>query len=194
MLREVNHLLKLLETTLATHCAPVLFGRKPSALFAKPAWWDEVLDAAPGISGLRFFPLYRLGKKQLILAYSRRLLSKALKNPEAAETLKNIGYISADVESHLCRLALRFEQEAEFPHEVGFFLGYPPGDVLAFIRHRGDHCKLCGMWKVYGNVENALRVFAEYEGYKKTLLNYIGTGGAILGGGLPAAAAVQSAS
>lgn len=54
-------------------------------------------------------------------------------------------------------------EEPEFPHEIGIFLGYPLEDVDGFITHQGENCKLCGCWKVYGNVEQARRTFANYE-------------------------------
>ena len=41
--------------------------------------------------------------------------------------------------------------------------GYPLEDVDGFITHQGENCKLCGCWKVYGNVEQARRTFASYE-------------------------------
>lgn len=40
---------------------------------------------------------------------------------------------------------------AEFPHEIGFFFGYPAEDVFAFIREKGHNYKLVGDWKVYGD-------------------------------------------
>lgn len=50
----------------------------------------------------------------------------------------------------LTRLAQRMEAVGDFPHEVGFFLGYPAEDVVGFIRNKGQNFKFCGRWKVYG--------------------------------------------
>ena len=61
------------------------------------------------------------------------------------------------------QLSDRLCLEQEFPHEIGIFLGYPLEDVDGFITHQGENCKLCGCWKVYGNVEQARRTFASYE-------------------------------
>ena len=60
-------------------------------------------------------------------------------------------------------LQKRIAEKPEFPHEIGIFLGYPLEDVDGFITHQGENCKLCGCWKVYGNVEQASRTFANYE-------------------------------
>jgi hypothetical protein len=83
-------------------------------------------------------------------------------------------------------LAKRFRESEEFPHEIGFFLGYPPEDVLGFIRHRGARCKLCGTWKVYSDVEKARLLFGEYARCRQRLLEYIRGGGTIFDENLPA--------
>jgi hypothetical protein len=95
-------------------------------------------------------------------------------------------WTSAGLEAQLCYLAGRFRESEEFPHEIGFFLGYPPEDVLGFIRHRGAHCKLCGMWKVYSDVEKARFLFSEYARCRQRLLEYIREGGTIFDKNLPA--------
>ncbi|MDR2245683.1 MAG: DUF3793 family protein [Treponema sp.] len=51
----------------------------------------------------------------------------------------------------------------QFPHEVGIFLGYPVDDVLGFVEHNGQNYKLCGYWKVYGDVELAKACFRQYD-------------------------------
>ena len=43
----------------------------------------------------------------------------------------------------------------EFPHEIGYFLGYPYEDV--------HHYMVFGAWKVYTNVEQALTTFDSYR-------------------------------
>ena len=47
----------------------------------------------------------------------------------------------------------------DFPHEVGLFLGYPPGDVEGFRLNHGRNFKLCGLWKVYCDMEQATARF-----------------------------------
>ncbi len=51
----------------------------------------------------------------------------------------------------------------EFPHEIGYFLGYPYDDVHEFIVQRGENYKIFGAWKVYTNVEQALATFDAYR-------------------------------
>ena len=49
------------------------------------------------------------------------------------------------------------QKRLEQPEIRRFLLRY------GFITHQGENCKLCGCWKVYGNVEQARRTFASYE-------------------------------
>lgn len=52
---------------------------------------------------------------------------------------------------------------SEFPHEIGFFLGYPYEDVIGFIKNRGQNYLEVGPWKVYANQSQARRTFARYR-------------------------------
>lgn len=62
----------------------------------------------------------------------------------------------------VARLMQRISASAEFPHEIGLFLGYPPEDVKGFIECGGRDCKACGYWKVYGDVWKAETLFRKY--------------------------------
>ena len=53
----------------------------------------------------------------------------------------------------------RMRTSRGFPHEVGLFLGYPPEDVLGFVRNRAKNYKTVGLWKVYGDTQMAQRQF-----------------------------------
>jgi hypothetical protein len=174
----------LLDMTLAWHCAPVLLGKKPAALFPKPAWWDELLLERARTGNLRFLTLRR-NKTGPIFAYCPRLLSHTLESEKVRKTLGAMGYPveAADPEERaaqcLAFMERRFWESGDFPHEVGFFLGYPPLDGLGFMRHRGSHCKLCGMWKVYSDVPRATALFVEYAKCRERLVRHVQNGGRI---------------
>ena len=76
----------------------------------------------------------------------------------------------------LRELTRRLREGEEFPHEIGLFLGYPPGDVEGFLRDGGRHCKLCGPWKVYDNVEEAARRFAAFHRCRDALTQRVDRG------------------
>ena len=61
------------------------------------------------------------------------------------------------------RLRAYYGNRAPFPHEIGFVLGYPIEDVDGFMSDGGQGARACGRWKVYGDVDEALRRFIELE-------------------------------
>jgi hypothetical protein len=178
--KEAAIVKQLFEIALAKYCAPVLLGRKPAALFAKPLWWDEALDSSLAVCALKFLSLNRFEKNTVILAYVPPLLSETLERPDVYMALESLGYPArCGAEANLRYLEQQFREQEEFPHEVGFFLGYPPPDVVGFMRNRGSHCKLCGLWKVYSDVKKASLLFAEYTRCRQRLLEHIQRGGTI---------------
>jgi hypothetical protein len=175
----------LLDMTLARHCAPVLMGKKAAALFPRPSCWDDALTERPVLGNVRFLTLRRLEKNVLVFAYHPRLLYHALEASPVRRTLAALGYPveaarATDMMLCLAFLKQRFREGTDFPHEVGFFLGYPPADVLGFMRYGGSRCKLCGMWQVYGDAARAAALFAEYARCREVLLRHIQNGGTIV--------------
>ena len=58
---------------------------------------------------------------------------------------------------------LLMTEDDVFPHEVGLFLGYPPGDVRSFMKDTRHGVKCTGCWKAYGNEEEARKTFAKFR-------------------------------
>ena len=75
-------------------------------------------------------------------------------------------------------LKKRFTPGGDFPHEIGLFLDYPPEDVEAFIAGSSE-CKLCGYWKVYGDVDGARERFACYDACRLCLCRMLAAGNTI---------------
>jgi hypothetical protein len=193
------------EALLARYGAPVLLGKKPAALFALSRGAAALMDAAPGDSTLedpvpagtawppagrdrpRFLNLARPGRNPLVFVFRPPLLERTLEDPRIRRALRGFGYPVSEGPGALLRcLGRRLRESREFPHEIGFFLGYPPRDVLGFICHRGAHCKLRGPWMVYGDVERAAALFREYAGCRRRLLDYLQRGGTVFDENLPA--------
>ena len=80
-----------------------------------------------------------------------------------------------DAGACLARLIERIQVENEFPHEVGLFLGYPPADVEGFMYQREKY-KLCGLWKVYDDVEGAQKQFDRLRHCTEVYLNCLNRG------------------
>ena len=138
-------------------------GIKPAALF--PLDSAECLDCLSALlpENIKVLVLRETGGRPLILLYEKTMLEETLLRGAVRRFLLGLGYpAAASVSPVLGRLKRRFETR-EFPHEVGLFLGYPAEDVSGFVRHRGQNYKLCGYWKVYGDVEAAKKRFRQYD-------------------------------
>lgn len=126
----------------------------------------------------------------LVYAYRPNNLATYLADPRAKTALAKKGYDTGNLSACLVHLASRItlasnnaaecacgqtrcalDQQVccnndcacEFPHEIGYFLGYPCDDVYEFIAQRGENYKIFGAWKVYTNVEQALATFDAYR-------------------------------
>lgn len=152
------------------HCAPTLAGIKTGSIFACP--YESRKSVIQSIrqtnrrlrpKGLRALPLRFSDKKALIYLYRPKELSADLADAMAAQLLRQYGYNTGSCEQCVVRLARKLRTQAEFPHEIGLFLGYPPEDVCGFIDNNACGCKCTGCWKVYGDEAAAKKKFALYK-------------------------------
>lgn len=102
------------------------------------------------------------GKGSLYL-YRPAALQRDLDSDAAAKLLAGAGYPCGSCGGCVAALVRRMRSSAEFPHEVGLFLSYPPEDVKGFIENRAANAKCTGVWKVYGDERQALQTFAKYK-------------------------------
>ena len=158
------------EDLVIRHCSPTLAGIKTGNLFSCDCpCRKELTKALSGLNrklvprGIRILPLRVCGGRALIYVYRPHALESDLADQRVRELLLQYGYTPENLNACVLHLIYRLRTAKEFPHEIGIFLGYPLEDVDGFITHQGENCKLCGCWKVYGNVEQARRTFASYE-------------------------------
>lgn len=151
--------------TLIRSCAPTMARLKTGNMFtcgfeSKEQMNRELrqLNQRLRQKGLRILPLRWRDGRGLLYLYRPKRLERDLRDPLAQNLLRECGYPSSDANCCLARLMARLRREDDFPHEVGLFLGYPPKDVDGFM-HRKEHYKACGLWKVYDDVEGAVRKF-----------------------------------
>ena len=158
------------EELLVHYCAPTLAGLKTGNLFTWPydskeqvanciRAWNRILVP----KGLRVLPMGYTKGRVLIYVYRPAGLTADLSREEVQSILKEAGYSCLSESYCVAELARRLKETAEFPHEIGLFLSYPPEDVRGFIRHGGANCKCIGCWKVYGDAEQAKRTFRCYQ-------------------------------
>ena len=170
------------EQTMAWHCAPSLTGIKPADLVA----WShpgqgqsELLHSYGSMLARRGIHLRILGEyrgKTLLLVFRRERLWDWLCQPQVSAMLGQAGYPVGEGLSALLDHLGRRLAGADFPHEIGLFLGYPPVDVEGFLRDKGRNCKLCGPWKVYGDVEQARRRFSTFRRCRAALSRRLALG------------------
>lgn len=180
------------ETQLLYYASPALLGRKQANLFSFSM--DCMSDYRKEIQKYQeeFAPfdisveyLYCRYDRVYLLIYRKKMLLQYLKNPAVRAFLLKEGYpLEQDTPSTLpqclCRLRQRILQSKEFPHEIGFFFGYPAEDVFAFIRENGRNYKIVGDWKVYGNQKVALHTFRSYIRCRNRLMKQASAGASII--------------
>ena len=160
----------MLETGVVTNCAPTLAGMKSANLFnyrytsrAEVLRELDDMNKKLNVRGVYVETLLWRSESVLIYVYRKTFLEKDLQQEEVRKLLMTYGYRNSDIESCLKRLKQRLTGYDCFPHEIGVFLGYPLEDVVGFIHHKGQNCKLCGLWKVYGDVNETGKLFQKLK-------------------------------
>ena len=59
---------------------------------------------------------------------------------------------------------------------MGVLLGYPIEDVTGFIENKGKNYLYSGYWKVYGNVQEKIRLFEGFQEAKERLIRLLDSG------------------
>ncbi len=165
------------ELQLALQCAPVITGLKLSNLLTiSPAGYAQVEQITEG-SFISVYPLLETEEKVVMLLYQKKPLEKYISMCRVKKLLEEEGYKDLSLDAVLPVFCERYENyeegKADFPHELGLLLGYPPEDVEGFIRHRGKNSLCTGYWKVYENREEKQRLFEKYEYAKENLIQLL---------------------
>ena len=107
----------------------------------------------------------------------KKVLEHHLKNSDCADFLQAFGYgEQRTTEEYISHLKYRLLNSAEFPHEIGVFLGYPINDIYGFIHHKNKGCLLCGEWRVYENAEKAQKLFVRYRACRNAVSKRVANG------------------
>ena len=147
---------------LVSQCAPTLAGLKTANMFSAEYESREKMTAE--LRRLNAVLVPRGLRRVLLYLYRPDALRRDLENSDARDILRDCGYEACcRAESCLSCLIGKMRSSADFPHEVGLFLGYPPEDVRGFMENRAAGFKLIGCWKVYGDVDAAREKFKSFE-------------------------------
>lgn len=103
----------------------------------------------------------------ILYLYRKDALQSCLQQEDVRNFLKKYGYPDKEIVDMLKRLSQRIrlyaDGQTDFPHEIGAFLGYPLADVESFIENRGKNYVYLGYWKVYHDVEQAVKTFRLFD-------------------------------
>lgn len=176
----------MLETRMIEHCAPTLAGIKSASLFnyfftEKEVVQEEVKEVNGLLNERGVYVETLLWRENSVLVYTYRKshIQKELQQPKVMELLSKYGYQNCEVKDCIAHLKTRLQYYTCFPHEIGIFLGYPLEDVIGFIENRGENCKCCGLWKVYCNEKETIRLFHKIKKCNKVYLQVFAKGRSI---------------
>ena len=171
-----------LDRYIIEYCAPTLAGMKTGGMFRIKFSSESKMNAE--IQNMKnilkpkkvsLTVLKSTGTNALIYVFREDKLKNDLKNPDLDNLLDELGYSKGGINTVLRRLKERMTENGDFPHEIGAFLGYPPKDVIGFVKNKGSNCLCSGWWKVYHDAENAKKMFLKFdkcrELYKKLYMS-----------------------
>lgn len=176
------------ESLLIQHCSPTLLGIKQANLFSFEKeklhnYIAEIQNYNQRLNPLDIYieVLYCCPKRIFIMVYHKAKMLHYLQAPAVSRFLEKEGYpvqpgLSCNFRKVLTHLKYRTNNYSEFPHEIGFFLGYPVEDVFCFIYQKGQNYKFFGYWKVYGNESKAKKLFRQYENCRNILWKKVTSG------------------
>lgn len=160
------------------NCSPTLKKIKPSNIFTLhknryPNWKQDLAECRSTLlrHGFNLILLQENSRFVVVMVYHPAVLQRCLSQKELSAYLQSLGYHQTlPLDAKLSLLSQRFHQD-KFPHEIGFFLGYPLDDVTGFIANHGENSKYTGDWKVYGDVTLAKRLFQAYRASRSNVVN-----------------------
>ena len=142
-----------------------------------------VVNIAVSFPASVFFS-YITAKERFLFQRLVSMLRAVLTDETVQGFLRQEGYHlpaeRADCTAWLTQLSRRLCCSAEFPHEIGVFLGYPLSDVVGFIENSGRNFTCCGCWKAYGDPQAAQRHFAQLRKCTAVYLRLFHSGTPIL--------------
>lgn len=165
----------VLERYIVDYSAAVLANRKVGNLFLYPSE-DERFSHEFRLCRERLCPFgismmeIKVKTGTLVYVFRPERLQEVLDRPECRQCLRKRGYQVSSLEALLAGFREKI-QSSDFPHEIGFILGYPSQDVLSYLEDMGRNPLLTGFWQVYHDVEGAKKTFTElsqcYADYKQ---------------------------
>ena len=162
---------------LALHCAPILKGSKAANIMTVSKKEFRGIGHLLQDTSISYCFLNNKGEKAILYLYRENELKQYLGKDEVKEFLREYGYREESIQKMLSRLSKRIDLYGDgtmqFPHEIGAFLGYPVMDMKGFIEHNGKNFVYSGYWKVYHDVQGAVKLFQRYDEERKQTIKEV---------------------
>ncbi|AEM21412.1 hypothetical protein Bint_0783 [Brachyspira intermedia PWS/A] len=169
------------------HCAPALSGIKIANIFTyqygskkevykKAASYNKILNSR----NINVSIIKDYDNKVIVYVYNKKRLEEYILNDDVFDFLELYGYEAKDVYKCIELLKYRMQNNKDFPHEIGIFLGYPLMDIYGFINNYGKNSLHTGYWKVYHNKNEAIKTFNRYNECRSFYINTFLNGKGIL--------------
>lgn len=137
--------------------------------------WKKHKFSALAKGHARAIDFKRNDDRQLVLIYNPAALDYILQRKPVKKVLGRLGYEYKTLDEALAHLKTRMQGD-DFPHEIGFFLGYPVKDVFGFM----GLCNLPlvgnGPWRMYGKLESSLAVLNAHNAAREAMLDALQSG------------------
>lgn len=175
--------LQNVDLQLALQCAPLFAKLKRSNLLIIPV--EDVVKVKQILkySDVGYEILSQSQGKTTMLLYRSDELVQYFSDEQVRTLLRALGYHDFSLEALIRKFREHYvtyqQGNAEFPHEMGLFLGYPIEDVIGFIENQGKNFLYTGYWKVYANLQDKISLFQKFELAEKMLIQFVSKGGSV---------------
>ncbi|MBV7275264.1 DUF3793 family protein [Clostridiaceae bacterium UIB06] len=161
------------------HIAPTLISGKPACIITLNDYernlnllWKRYRKDFIDICELSIYEMREQFGSKTLFIYDEKIISEIIHQEENIRFLEKLGYNrSLSIEKMLEILGEKYKYFC--PHEMGIFLGFPVKDVICFMEYPYRKCLLSGYWKVYNDIDFAMKKFVEYDTSKNMVINSI---------------------
>lgn len=149
----------------------VYLGVKPSAIICVSK--ERLHQCSLLRKHLDFRIFSKTGGKYKIFVFHRRRLEETLSRKNILNHLRRLGYQkNYTLDDYVLTLVKRLRNAEGFPHEIGFFLGYPVKDVLGFMGLLDLPLVKTLGWRMYGNIKVSEQLYYQVKQTKTEIITY----------------------
>lgn len=149
----------------------VYIGIKPCAILSVSA--QELALCTQLSHNLRLVVLKKRQDRHCLLVYHPQQLTQTLSRKSVLRHLQQLGYDKTfQLERYVATLCARIRTSGDFPHEIGFFLGYPIKDVLGYMGLADVPFAKAMGWRMYGNTDSSEQLYHQVKQAKQAIITF----------------------